>query len=189
MNDVQAKAGGAPAPSALTAARPVIALVVICMVAGVLLGVVHQMTAPLAEANAAARAQATYEELIPTATAFEPVDCAIEGCTAVLEAKDSTGTLIGYVVVAESKGYGGPVPVAVAFDTNGTVTSITVMANSETPGLGTRVSDESYIGQYIGLEAKPVTADDIDLISGATISSKAALAAFNHAVEAYEEVH
>ena len=62
------------------------------------------------------------------------------------------------------------------------------MSNDETPGLGTKIANDSYIGQYVGLAAAPVTADDIDLISGATISSKAALAAFNIAVEAYEEV-
>ena len=51
-----------------------------------------------------------------------------------------------------------------------------------------RIAEDSYIGQYVGLTAAPVTADDIDLISGATISSKAALSAFNIAVEAFEEV-
>ncbi|MBQ6491453.1 MAG: FMN-binding protein [Atopobiaceae bacterium] len=95
---------------------------------------------------------------------------------------------MGYVIVAQSKGYGGQVPIAVAFDTSGNVTSITTMPNEETPGLGSRIAEESYIGQYVGLAASPISADDIDLISGATISSKAALSAFNIAVEAYEEV-
>ena len=90
--------------------------------------------------------------------------------------------------MAQSKGYGGQVPIAVAFDADGTVTNITAMSNSETPGLGSRIADESYIGQYVGLSAEPIEASDIDLISGATISSKAALAAFNVAVQAYEEV-
>ena len=80
-------------------------------------------------------------------------------------------------------------PIAVAFAPKGTVKAITAMSNDETPGLGTKIANESYIGQYVGKPAQALTADDVDLISGATISSKAALAAFDIAVEAYEEVH
>ena len=175
-------------PSTFETIRPVIVLVAICAVAGTLLGVVHDITQPIADAIAEERAQETYAALVPEAASFESLDCTVEGCTAALAAQDASGNAIGYVIVAQSKGYGGQVPIAVAFDLDGNVTSITAMANGETPGLGTRVAEESYIGQYVGLTAVPITADDIDLISGATISSKAALSAFNIAVEAFEEV-
>ena len=175
-------------PSALETVRPVVVLVAICMLAGALLGVVHYVTDPVAQANADRKAQETYAQLVPQAALFEPVDCTVEGCTAALEARDASGAVIAHVIVAQSKGYGGQVPIAVAFGTDGTVTSITTMANDETPGLGTKIANDSYIGQYVGLAAESITADDIDLISGATISSKAALSAFNIAVTAYEEV-
>ena len=175
-------------PSTLQTIRPVIVLVAICVVAGILLGAVHYVTQPVADAIAEQRAQETYAALVPEAASFEEVECSVEGCTAALEAKDASGATVGYVIVAQSKGYGGQVPIAVAFDADGTVTNITAMSNSETPGLGSRIADESYIGQYVGLSAEPIEASDIDLISGATISSKAALAAFNVAVQAYEEV-
>ena len=174
--------------SSLETLRPVVVLVTICVIAGVLLGVVHGMTAPVAEANAAKKAQEIYAQLVPDASEFVDVDVDVEGCTAALEAQDGSGQTIAYVIVAQSKGYGGQVPIAVAFDLDGTVMSITAMSNEETPGLGTRVADESYIGQYVGRPAEPTDASSVDLISGATISSKAALSAFNSAVEAYEEV-
>ena len=176
------------AGSPFEAIRPVVVLVAICMVAGTLLGFVHEVTAPIAQANADKKAQETYEQLVPDAKEFVPVECTVEGCTAALEARDSAGDVISYVIVAQSKGYGGQVPIAVAFGRKGTVKSITAMANDETPGLGTKIAADSYIGQYVGRQAEPTEAADIDLISGATISSKAALAAFNIAVEAYEEV-
>lgn len=169
--------------------RPVLVLVAICMVASALLGVVHEVTAPIAEANAQAKAHETYAALVPGAKEFVELECAVDGCTAALEARDAAGDVIAYVIVAQSRGYGGQVPIAVAFAPKGTVKAITAMANDETPGLGTKIANDSYIGQYVGLPAEPLTADDIDLISGATISSKAALAAFDVAVEAYEEVH
>ncbi len=168
--------------------RPVVVLVSICVVASVLLGVAHELTDPIAQANAEAKAMAVYAELVPEAEAFEPLDCEVEGCTAALRAVDSSGNVVAHVIVAQSKGYGGQVPIAVAFGPDATVLSITAMPNDETPGLGTKIANESYIGQYVGKPAQTLTAGDVDLISGATISSKAALSAFDIAVEAYEEV-
>lgn len=167
---------------------PVAVLVTICVVAGVLLGLVHQVTAPIAAAQAEAKAQATYAALVPEAASFEELETSVEGCAAALRAVDGSGNAVGYVVVAQSKGYGGQVPIAVAFSPEGEVTSITAMQNSETPGLGTRIAEESYIGQYVGKPAAALDAAEVDLISGATISSKAALSAFNIAVQAFEEV-
>ena len=175
-------------PSSASTLMPVVVLVTICMVASALLGFVHEVTAPIAEANAEQKAQEIYASLVPDAKEFVPVDCTVEGCTAALEGRDAAGDVVAYVIVAQSKGYGGQVPIAVAFGRKGTVKNITAMANDETPGLGTKIANDSYIGQYVGRAAEATTADDVDLISGATISSKAALAAFNIAVEAYEEV-
>ena len=173
--------------SILETIRPVFVLVAICVVAGALLGFVHDRTAPIADANAARKAQETYERLVPAAASFEPVSCEVEGCTAALRALDMSGNVVAHVIVAQSKGYGGQVPIAVAFGTDGAVQAITAMDNDETPGLGTKVAGDSYIGQYVGLVGA-ANANTIDFISGATISSKAALAAYNIAVEAFEEV-
>lgn len=174
--------------SSFDVVRPVVVLVAICMVAGALLGFVHYVTDPVAQANAERKAQETYAQLVPQAASFEPLECTVDGCTAALQAVDGSGNVVAHVIVAQSKGYGGQVPIAVAFGSDGTVSAITAMANDETPGLGTKIANDSYIGQYVGLAAQPIDAGAIDLISGATISSKAALSAFNIAVEAYEEV-
>lgn len=188
---VPAQATPAPSPSnptLLSTIRPVVVLVLVCAVAGALLGAVHDVTAPIAARNAEERAQLTYAELVPDAAAFEDAPCDVDGCTASLKALDQAGNVVAYVIVAQSKGYGGQVPIAVAFGADGDVTSIAAMSNSETPGLGTKIANESYIGQYVGRAAEPTAAESIDMISGATISSKAALAAYNIAVQAYEEV-
>ena len=168
--------------------KPIIVLVSICAIAGVLLGVVHQVTAPVAAAIAEQRAQETYASLVPDAASFEEIETSVEGCTAALRAVDATGSTVAYVVVPQSKGYGGQVPIAVAFTPDATVLSITTMPNSETPGLGSRIAEEFYIGQYVGKPAQTLAVEDIDVISGATISSKAALSAFNIAVQVFEEV-
>ena len=168
--------------------RPVVVLVAICAVAGLLLGQVHQMTAPVIAASESQRAQDVYAQLVPEAASFEGVTCEVEGCVSALRALDASGAEVGWVVVAQAKGYGGPVPVAVAFDMSGTVKNVMCMPNDETPGLGTRIAEDEYMHQYVDKPAETLEAEAVDLISGATISSKAALAAFNVAVESYEEV-
>ena len=64
------------------AARPVVALVSICAISSVLLGVANYVTAPIAAAREAERAQRTYAALMPEAASFEEVPCDVEGCTA-----------------------------------------------------------------------------------------------------------
>ncbi len=174
--------------SGVRALIPIVVLVSICAVAGLLLGVVHQVTEPVAAANAEREAQELYASLMPEAASFEALPCNTEGCTAALKAVDGRGETLGYVIVAQAKGYGGQVPIVVAFNTQGVVLEAVAMPSEETPGLGTRVAEDAYIGQYVGLGAEHLSPESIDLISGATISSKAVLSAFNCAVDAYKEV-
>ena len=107
--------------------------------------------------------------------------CDVPGVTACMEATDD----LGYAVIAQSKGYSSQVPMAVAFDDEGTITNVIGMDNTETPGLGTKVQLPDFTDQFLGRTAEPLTIDDIDAVTGATISSKAALAAVNEAIEAY----
>ena len=172
----------------VTSVNPIVALVALCVVFGALLGVVHEVTEPVAVARAEQQAQETYSLLMSEASSFEEVPCDIEGCEAALRAVGQGGATVGFVVVAQSKGYGGEVPLAVAFGVDGVVQGVMPLPNEETPGLGTRISEESYIGQYAGLPARSLDAGEVDLISGATISSEAALMAFNIAVAVYGEV-
>lgn len=175
-------------PPVLDTVRPVIVLVVICIVAGTLLGLVHGITEPLALANEQQREQEIYQELFPNAASFEEVACSVEGCLSVQNALDGSGAKVGCVVYTQSKGYGGQVGLIVAFGEDGCVNNIVAIPTDETPGLGTRVNDESYIGQYVRLPAELLEEESVDFISGATISSKAVLAAYNIAVQAYLEV-
>lgn len=162
--------------------KPALVLVLICAIVGFLLGTADTLTLPTITANREARAWATYSALIPDAPDFEAVECDVPGVTACMEAADN----LGYAVIAQAKGYSSQVPMAVAFDDEGTITNVIGMNNTETPGLGTKVQLPAFTEQFIGREAEPMAIDDIDAITGATISSKAALAAINEAIEAYQ---
>ena len=104
----------------------------ICAIVGFLLGPVDNLTLPtIGEPRGALRRRT----LIPEATDFEALPCDVPGVTACMEATDD----LGYAVIAQSKGYSSQVPMAVAFDDEGTITNVIGMDNTETPGLGTKV--------------------------------------------------
>lgn len=167
-----------------SAVKPIVVLVVICSIVGLLLGAVNSLTLPVIAANREAEARAVYSALIPDASDFAALSCEVPGVTACMEAAEGKG----YVVTAQAKGYSGQVPMGVAFDADGTIANVVGMSNTETPGLGTKVADEGFSSQFVGRAAEPLSLDDIDAVTGATISSKAALAAVNQAIEAYRAV-
>lgn len=166
--------------------KPIVVLGAICIVTSLLLGITNSLTAPVIAENERKVAQAAYHEVLPTADTFETVT----GYTAanVLEVvKDPAGT--GYVVKAQGQGYGGKVPAVVAFDANGQIVAVKFLENAETKGFGSRLYEESeWATQFQGMEAEAFTISDIDALSGATISSKAAVQAINAAIEGYNEV-
>ena len=87
---------------------------------------------------------------------------------------------------ATEQGFGGEVTVSVALD-GSTVRELTIDTPNETEGLGKRASTEEFTGQFIG-KSGPFTfgEDGIEALSGATITSNAALKAINRAVTGEE---
>ena len=94
-------------------------------------------------------------------------------------ASASQPALTGEVHTGSAKGFGGDVTVNATLDDAGVVTAIQIDANCETPGFGQRVMEEAdYQAQFIG---KTLPVEDVDALSGATITSTAVLEAVNSA--------
>ncbi len=89
--------------------------------------------------------------------------------------------VIGYAYQTEGSGYGGPIEMLVALEdtsltaNNTVIRGISIISHQETPGLGAKIEQESFLNQFEGVNANEVRlAEDggeIDAISGATISS------------------
>ena len=105
----------------------------------------------------------------------------------------------GYVFYTSYKGYGGPVGVMTGISSDGEITGVKVVDCNETPGLGMKSqSDPSFAAQYVmaitesgSFEVTKTgkTADnEIDAISGATITSRAVTNSVNYAIEAYQQI-
>ncbi len=91
------------------------------------------------------------------------------------------GEPLGYCVESTTAGFGGEMSLMVGFDLDRTIVGVQILSHSETPGLGARVNDAGYLSQYGGKTGDLALGEDIDAISGATISSKAVLAGVNEA--------
>ncbi|MBO5552041.1 MAG: FMN-binding protein [Lachnospiraceae bacterium] len=120
------------------------------------------------------------------------------------KAYGSGDSQIGYVVdVTDSDGYGGDIEIMVGISSdNGSykINGISFLALSETAGMGMKAKESPFIDEFRNLGAdKPIvytktgkSADnEIDAISGATITTSAVTDAANAAVIAaktYEEV-
>ncbi len=164
--------------------KPVFVLVAICILAGGVLAAINAMTADKIAANEAAEATAAYFSALPEAEDFTELACDLEGVTAFLQSTND----VGYVIAAQAKGYNGQVPCAVAISNDGVILNVVFLDNDETAGLGQKVKDASFTAQFSGMAAEAFTINDIDAISGATFSSKAAVNAINLAIEAYAQI-
>ena len=104
--------------------------------------------------------------------------------TAAPAAQATTAPAAGQLRTANASviGYAGPVLVRLSLDEDDRIASLTIGGErmQETPGLGARVAEPAFAGQFVGMKP-PVQEADVELIAGATISSRAAIEAVNTA--------
>lgn len=191
-----------------------VALLVITLVAGLALSAVNEITkAPIAKAEEQARLEA-YQTVYPGAELETPADidtmlegaqaaveaAGLSGCTVsdILYANGENGERVGYIIAAVSpNGYGGDVSVAIGIEAaSDTITGFSVLLNSETAGLGARCTEDEFTAQFAGKEATSIeyvkgggaAGNQIDAISGATVTTNAVTEAVNSALAVYNSL-
>lgn len=161
--------------------KPVLVLVVICVVIAGLLAGVNAITAPIIEARNQAELTAMLSRFFPDATGFTELSVDIPGVSAAY--KENSGQ--GYAFVTVGKGYKGDVTVTTALDPDGAVIIISVDASGESATIGDRVALPAFTDLFQGLTE---SADTVTVVSGATTSSRAVKSAVNLAFAAYQSV-
>ncbi len=182
-------------------------LFAITLVAGACLGGVYTITKePIAAAQLEAKNKA-YRTVLAEAADFQSDDynAAIDAANAAIAdlsygnvaidecvtGVDGSGNLLGYVVTATSKdGYGGDITVTVGITAAGEVKGIEFLTLAETAGLGMNASKPEWKAQYADKTVEEFTVtkagaaadNEIDAISGATITSRAVTGAVNSAL-------
>jgi len=121
-------------------------------------------------------------------------DCSI--IAQVFQARQNA-QVIGYAIKTTPSGYGGAIELTVGISTDGTLTGIYIGNNSETPGLGAKASEPEFRDQFKGkkvdkqlevIKSGKLSDNQVQAISGATITSKAVTSGVNTAMKLYNEV-
>lgn len=114
----------------------------------------------------------------------------------VMKALDGSGNVLGYVItVNDHEGYGGDIEFMMGVRNDGTLNGISLLSISETAGLGMR-AEEVLKPQFAGKTAESFTYvksgaagdDQIDAISGATITTNAVTNGVNGGLYYFREV-
>ena len=173
-----------------------VALFVICIVSGGVLGVVYNATKdPIAAAETAKKTKAIknvlpeFNELKETMvmSALEDVEIPF------YLAYDADNNFIGAAVETfTNKGFSGNISLMVGILADGTLKNISVLQHAETPGLGSKMTEPTFKDQFNGKKADSFNikvkkdGGDVDAITAATISSRAFCDAVNRALSTFE---
>lgn len=165
-------------------------LTLICVIAAASLAQVYKITKVKIERNMIELEEKKRKEIIPQAVGFE--EKVVEG-KKVFIGKDAQGQVIGSVFNAVPRGYAGPINILIGINPSGAVAavSITKLDQTETPGLGTKVTEAKFRDQFKGKEGDALRlkkdGGSIDAVTAATISSRAVANGVKEGVEWYKK--
>ena len=104
---------------------------------------------------------------------------------------DAEGNALGYVITVTAKdGSQGSITFSVGIQNDGTVNGYSITDISETPGLGMKAEEEDFYSQFQNkkvdnftvVKNTPSSDDEIEAITGSTITSKAMANGCNAAI-------
>lgn len=181
--------------------RLVAILTVICVISALLLGFTYCITVDNIKQQEKNAENNALKAVIPAAKEFSPKisDKNID----YYKALDDKQQLIGYAFVAEGKGYSSVIKIMVGVDKDCVLQAIKILSQNETPGLGSKVDEikinytlwDKIKGKKIiqneepwfqaQFKTKPV--DKVQIITGATITSKAVINAVKETLEKFAQ--
>lgn len=144
----------------------------ICLIASGLLAGINSLTKARIIAQAQGEEEASLKEVIPEATHFESVKSK-EDEVIYYKAYDQNRKLVGIAFKASGKGYSSTVETMVGMKIDGTINFIKILGQNETPGLGQRIVEPAFTSQFTNKDIQGL--DEVQAITGATISSKAVI--------------
>ncbi|MDQ7787123.1 MAG: FMN-binding protein [Thermodesulfovibrionales bacterium] len=155
-------------------------LVIIYLIGGIILAAVYAKTSPIMYRNAVLEKETALKKLMPEADRIEKIgDWTIHNKHAEYFIARKNNTSAGYIIQSFGKGYSSYINTLIAVDTEFRIQKISILGHAETPGLGDEIETDSFKDQFTGKDPehmkvlKTETAEYIQAISGATISSRA----------------
>lgn len=193
-----------PAPQA-GPLRMMVTLGIAGMCSGLAIVGIFLVTQPMIERNRAEALEAAIYRVLEGAktrvafvlregrlTPYESPDGSLPKEEAVFAGFDQAGELVGFAVPAEGPGFQDTIKLLFGFDPERRrVVGMEVLESRETPGLGDKIiKDADFVGNFRDLAVEPEIVavkggrsaeNEVDAISGATISSVAVVNIINEA--------
>lgn len=158
--------------------KVIIPLASLLLAAAVLLGA-YNLTLGVRQANAQAELQSKLETLLPGSTTFTEEAYTGEDANIAVAYKGETG----YVIGTSTAGYAGTIRMLIGVSNDGAVTGLQVRQMEETFGLGGEaLTDWQFLAQFLGTEGDAAVGENIDALTGATVTSKTITRSVNSAV-------
>ena len=168
-------------------------VLVLAIVFGVGLAAVDRALGPKIAQNQKNETYGEITNLVPGAVADKTKEVPI-GAQTVLKIFNAQGKHIGWVITATGMGYADAIKALIGLDAQAkTITGIFILDQKETPGLGSKIAT-SWNVQFDGknvfpplavVKTKPTKKNEIQAISGATISSTSLTNIVNRAAEEF----
>ena len=181
--------------------RLTVTLLVTCLIVAAALGGVNAITYEKIAAINWEKTQKAMQAVFTPETKFseEPLTLTEEMIAAasaaggtldsVYEAQ-ADGARVGYAIKVVASGSQGNIEMMVGIDSEGAVTGVEQVKNSETSGIGSRVmeNENGVLDQFDGKTAADtplVVGTNVDAITGATVSTRGITAGVNAALAAF----
>jgi len=174
----------------------ILVLTGIGIVSGSILAFVNNWAEPRIAANQKAATEAAIFRVLPEGEKYEAVSGAgLE----VYNVEDEKGEGIGYALVYSGNGFQGAIRLIAGISTDlERMTALEILDQVETPGLGTKVTETPFTDQFKQIQMTPAIIclkneepddpNEIQAITGATISSKAVVAIINNGIKRMREL-
>ncbi len=175
--------------------------------AGGLIVTVYARTLPTIEAHRAALVEAAVREVLKEPARLDTlylVDGALvdalpdgtdpRGLERAFLGYDADGAMVGAAVTAAEPGFSDVISLIFGIEPrDGTLLGMKILAHKETPGLGDKIDRPAFMGEFAGVHAplegvkgSPATPNQVQTITGATISSRAVIRIINNATQRWQ---
>ncbi len=151
-------------------------LMIFTVLSGWLLSVTYKKTNPLIKKHIKEKKIEERKRVLPEAIKFNEV---------TFEEKrffigyNKNGKICGYVFPIDASGYASKIDIMIGITPSNQIKEVSITNQQETPGLGSRITEEWFLTQFEGLKEQDIilkkdsSNGKINAITGATISSRA----------------
>lgn len=188
-------------PSQPSSTRLITTLGIASLLSGLAIVGIYELTLSTIASHKAEATQQAVHNVLPGITQFQPLvyhagqlqptaDASSEA-ELIYAGYDNTGKLVGYAIPGEGPGYQDTIQLLYGYRPNdGLIVGMEVLASRETPGSGDKIQkDEEFLANFQSLAVDPKIVvvsngskskpNEIDGISGATVSTNSVVAILN----------